>query len=151
MKVRQKNHGDCGTKLYNSWRGMKQRCYDSSQKSYHATYKSIEVCGDWLRYAPFKEWAISNGYKEGLTIERINPKGDYEPSNCEWITKGENSRRRNLQYDYSKRKVVGRVIVLNNGGFVTVKEYCKLKGLVYNSFRSRLNNMELVVKEKDIR
>ena len=151
MKVRQKNHGDSGTKLYNSWRGMKQRCYDKSQLKQNKSYKGIEVCDNWLRYASFKEWAMNNGYEDGLTIERINPKGNYEPSNCEWITKGENSRRRNLNYDYSKRKIIGRIILLNDGNFVTVKEYCKINNLVYNSFRASLNNMDLVVKEEDIK
>jgi hypothetical protein len=44
-------------------------------------------------YLNFKQWAISHGYKEGLSIERINPDGNYCPENCEWITKSENSSR----------------------------------------------------------
>jgi len=150
MKIRQKNHGDCGTKLYNSWRGMKQRCYDNSQKKYNKGYKDITVCEEWLRYLPFKEWALKNNYKEGLTIERINPKGNYEPNNCEWITKSENSKRRNLTYDYSKRKITGRAIEMANGDVLRIKEYCKLKGLVFNTFRVKLNGCPMVIKEIDL-
>ena len=150
MKIREKNHGDYGTKLYNSWRGMKQRCYDKSQRKYNKKYEGIEVCDEWMKYAQFKEWALDNGYREGLTIERKNSAGNYEPSNCEWITKSENSRRRNKQYDYSKRKITGRVIEMLNGKVVTVKEYCSIKGLVYNSFRPKLNKYPLLVKESDL-
>ncbi len=150
MKIRQKNHGDCGTKLYNSWRGMKQRCYDSSQKKYNKGYKDVTVCKEWLRYLPFKEWALKNNYKEGLTIERINSKGNYEPNNCEWITKSENSRRRNLTYDYNKRKITGRAIEMSNGDVLRIKEYCKLKGLVFNSFRAKLKSYPMVIKEVDL-
>ena len=150
MKIRQKNHGDCGTKLYNSWRGMKQRCYDKSQLKTNKHYYGIKVCEEWMRYTPFKEWALKNGYKEGLTIERINPKGNYEPNNCEWITKGENSRRRNLSYDYSKRKITSRIIETIDGRYLTVREYSDKNNLVYNSFRASLRNKPLVIKEIEL-
>ena len=103
-----------------------------------------------MRYTPFKEWALKNGYKEGLTIERINPKGNYEPNNCEWITKGENSRRRNLSYDYSKRKITSRIIETIDGRYLTVREYSDKNNLVYNSFRASLRNKPLVIKEIEL-
>ena len=150
MKIRQKNHGDCGTKLYNSWRAMKQRCYDKSQQKHNSTYTGVTVCDDWMRYAPFRDWALKNGYKDGLTIDRIDSKGNYTPNNCQWITRSENSRRRNSEYDYSKRKVVGRIIETIDGEYMTVKEYSDKNNLVYNSFRASLRNKPLLVNEKEL-
>ena len=150
MNVRQGNHGYSGTKLYNSWRGMKQRCYDNSQIKINKTYEGIVVCNDWHRFLPFKNWALSNGYEEGLTIERKNPKDNYHPQNCEWVNKGENSRRRNLSHDYSKNKITGRTIETINGDILRVKEYCKLKSLVFNSFRAKLNGKPMAIKEIDL-
>jgi hypothetical protein len=44
-------------------------------------------------YENFRFWAILNGYKEPLTLDRIKSNGNYEPANCQWLTKSENSRR----------------------------------------------------------
>lgn len=77
---------------------MKQRCYtptSSGYKWYGA--KGISICAEWQHYPTFRTWALSHCYDRGLTIERINAGGNYEPANCEWITQSENSRRRNLR------------------------------------------------------
>ncbi len=75
---------------------MRIRCskkYDIGYRYYGA--KGIRVCPEWEDFAVFREWAMSHGYRDDLTIERINPRGNYEPSNCEWITRSENTRRGN--------------------------------------------------------
>ena len=86
------------TRLYVTWRNMKSRCYNPSHKSY-AIYgaKGISVCQQWRdSFECFKEWAITNGYEEHLTIDRYPDKnGDYEPSNCRWVTWQEQERNRN--------------------------------------------------------
>lgn len=67
---------------------MLSRCYNKSNKSYK-TYgaKGVRVCDEWLKsFESFYEWAISNGYAKGLTIDRINPKGCYAPDNCRWVS-----------------------------------------------------------------
>ena len=63
-----------------------------------ADYKSyggrgISVCEEWHQFQPFYEWSMSNGYADDLTIDRINVDGNYEPSNCQWITNAENCRK----------------------------------------------------------
>ena len=73
--------------------------------------KGIKVCDEWLNDPDkFYLWSINHGYKSDLTIDRIDNNKDYEPSNCQWITKSENSKRavhkkgRRIQSNYKKRK-----------------------------------------------
>lgn len=97
-------HGIRHTKLYNIHSAIKDRCYNPNCKAYH-NYggRGITMCQEWLDsnsgVGKFYEWAMSNGYKEGLSIERINVNGNYEPSNCKWATYKEqnnNTRRTNF-------------------------------------------------------
>ena len=73
---------------------MKNRCYckTSDRYSYYGG-RGIKICDEWLAdFMNFYNWAMANGYNDKLTIDRINVNGNYEPSNCRWITKGEQSR-----------------------------------------------------------
>lgn len=82
-------------RLANIWNGMKQRCNNpnhSAARWYHD--RGIRVCKEWNdNFYLFQAWAIANGYADGLSIDRIDPDGDYCPENCRWITLGENRRR----------------------------------------------------------
>lgn len=105
-------HGDTNSRLYKTWCNMKSRC--TNQKSTDYKYygaKGVKVCEEWLNsYEAFRDWALANGYKEGLTIDRINSEDNYKPINCRWITLSKNSRRAAL----NRRKklvldMIGRV------------------------------------------
>lgn len=87
-------HGQAKTKLYHLFYGMKQRCYNPKHESYHRYGgRGITICDKWLNdYMSFYRWSMKNGYKPGLTIDRIDNDGNYEPDNCGWITQKEQTR-----------------------------------------------------------
>jgi hypothetical protein len=80
------------TRLYNCWRGMKHRCYYPKSPSYiRYGSKGITVCDEWLNsYEAFEAWALANGYRDDLYIDRIDGNGNYCPENCRWVTKQQN-------------------------------------------------------------
>jgi hypothetical protein len=66
---------------------MRKRCNNKASADYrYYGGRGIRVCNEWLYdYAAFREWALSNGYADSLTIDRINVDGNYEPKNCRWV------------------------------------------------------------------
>lgn len=93
-----RTHGDAGhsntARLYRTWQNMKSRCNNPSNPGYkNYGGRGIQVCDEWVNsYAKFKEWAMSNGYADNLTIERIDVDGGYYPDNCTWIPRSEQSK-----------------------------------------------------------
>jgi hypothetical protein len=93
------------TGLYNSWKGMRGRCSERSHKGWrYYGGKGIAVCPEWRdSFEVFRDWALANGYEPGLTIERRDAAKNYEPSNCEWLTRSQNSR--NARTDEKRRRM----------------------------------------------
>lgn len=101
--VKHIKHGDYKTRLYHIWVGMRHRCFAPSDKYYH-NYgeRGIVVCDEWNEdYLNFKEWALTNGYNDELTIERIDVNGNYEPSNCCWIPRAEQPKNTRISRRYT--------------------------------------------------
>ena len=108
-------------KLYIVWVNMKKRC---NKDKY---YKTINVCNEWNNYENFRNWAISNGYKENLTIDRINNNGNYEPKNCRWVDMWvQNNNKRNNKYITYKNETK------------TVHQWAKIVGINAETIKKRL-------------
>lgn len=119
------------SRLHNIWSAMRARCYkeySTSFKNYGA--KGITVCDEWKdSFENFYIWAINNGYKENLTIDRINNKGNYEPSNCRWTTRKEQNN------NTSKN-----VYITFNGITLTRNQWAEKIGINKNTLKNRLTN-----------
>ena len=96
-------HGLRHTRLYTIWTHMQQRCENPNHNRYHLYGgRGISICPEWRNdFCTFYNWAMQHGYEETLTIDRINPDGNYEPQNCRWATVSEQNRNRR---PYHKKK-----------------------------------------------
>lgn len=118
------------TRLYITWSAMKSRCLNKN----HPKYKDyggrgIKVCKDWRSYKAFEEWALSHGYRDDLTIDRIDVDGNYKPSNCRWIPRSEQAKnKRNSRY------------VTYRGERKSMAEWAKEKGMPIATLRKRILN-----------
>lgn len=115
------------TKLYSVWNEMRSRCNNPNDCSY-ARYggKGTSVCEEWNDFLNFYHWAIEHGYEEGLTLDRINPSGNYEPSNCRWATQLQQQRNRGNNVRLEK-----------DGVSLTLKEWCEKLGFSYTCAKTR--------------
>lgn len=88
-------HGGRGTRIYEIWSSMRKRCENPNSQSF-CNYggRGISVCNEWSDFVVFRDWALSNGYAEDLSIDRVNNDGNYEPSNCRWATAKEQANNR---------------------------------------------------------
>ena len=124
---------------------MKRRCTipkDESYKNYGG--RGITVCDEWLDPINFIEWALANGYKEGLTLERIDVNGNYEPNNCTWVT-------RELQNKNTRRNIKVQI----DGKFYTLAELAKkvgvTRGTMYRWYhQENLRGKELVKRAERV-
>lgn len=110
-------HGMSGTRIYKIWKGVNARCRDI--KNIHYGLKGIKVCDDWKNdFMNFYNWAINNGYDDSLTIDRIDNQGDYQPSNCRWVTHSANTvysnKNRKDKFIYTGVSPNGEVVTFTN-------------------------------------
>lgn len=88
-------HGARHSRLYSIHTSMLSRCNcvgSSAYSDYGAV--GIRVCPEWKNFIVFQQWALNNEYQAGLSLDRIDPAGHYEPSNCRWVTKAIQARNR---------------------------------------------------------
>lgn len=124
-------HGKRNTRLYNIWHGMKTRCYNPKHKFYRIYGgRGIIVCREWINdFQAFYDWAITHGYTDTLSIDRIDNDGPYSPQNCRWVTQKEqcNHLRTNRHYEV-------------NGEIRTLPEWCTFFNVDYGKAKNRLRH-----------
>lgn len=122
-------HGLYGSPLYILWHSMKQRCENQKAKGY-ADYggRGIKICQEWQEVSVFCKWASKKGFKQGLSIERIDVNGDYSPLNCTFIPKREQAKntRKNRFITYK-------------GETMIISDWAKRIGLSCGGLKSRLD------------
>lgn len=126
---RNQKHGGAHTKLYYVWQAMRKRCNDPRSKSYkYYGARGIKVSLEWEEnYQRFRDWAISSGYKDGLTIDRIDTNKGYYPENCRWTNKEtqmNNTRRNNC--------------ITHNGRTQTLSQWAKELLIKPTTLRNRI-------------
>lgn len=90
-----KTHGESHSRLYIIWSDMLRRCEYELNDNYNRYGKrGVTVCDEWHDYLTFKEWAVSHGYSDNLSIDRIDGTKGYMPSNCRWITEKQQANNR---------------------------------------------------------
>lgn len=120
-------HGSTGTKLYFVWASMIQRCTNKNNKGF-SRYgaRGISVCDEWRDSSAFIEWALANGYRDGLSIDRIDNDGNYCPENCRWVDSETQSNNRRCN-----------IIVSRGGETHTLSEWARIKNLPYKVVLAR--------------
>lgn len=121
-------HGMSNTKLSGVLNAMKQRCFNPNNHEYNLYGgRGIKICDSWLKdSSSFYDWALSNGYENGLTIDRVNTNGDYCPENCRWVDfyAQANNTRKNIYINY-------------NGETHTLKEWSRILNINYWTLYNR--------------
>lgn len=130
---RNTRHGMSGTRIYKEYKNMQTRCTNKNRKEYESYGgRGISVCAEWSGengFERFMRWSFDNGYDDGLSLDRIDVNGGYSPDNCRWITmKEQASNKRNS------------IRVTYRGETKTLKEWCELLSLNYNTLYSRLRS-----------
>lgn len=136
--------GRSQTRLYKTYQAMRSRCYNKNNKSYEwYGARGIKVCDEWLNsFDAFREWALSHGYTDELTIDRIDSDGNYCPENCQWLSLSENS---------AKSRPAGTIkelpLVEIDGEKKLKKDWCKEYGITEEAVRYRMKTYGMTFEE----
>ena len=125
------------SKLYSVWVNMRNRCFNSNNKSFvYYGGRGISVCDEWNEFLNFEKWAIQNGFEENLTLDRIDVNGNYEPENCRWISQKEQMRNTRSNH-----------LLTYNGYTKTMAEWSEITGIPYATLKQRINKYNYSVEK----
>ena len=130
-------HGMKFTRLYEKWNHMQQRCDNPNNPSYERYgQRGIMICDEWRDFNNFAKWALSHGYKDKLSIDRIDVNGDYTPENCRFAnaTQQANNRTNNHLIEF-------------NGEIKTIAEWAKSYNLKYGTLLARINDRKWSIEQ----
>ena len=103
-------------RIYQAWKRMLNRCYDPNNPSFYRYNNRINVCEEWKSsFGNFLIWSVKNGWKCGLSLDRIDNESDYCPSNCRWATWKQQGRNRS-----------SCIYITHNGVTKTLIEWCEI-------------------------
>lgn len=124
-----RTHGLSKTRIYGLYHDMLNRCYRPMGKSFeHYGGRGISVCEEWRSgFETFHKWAMLNGYRRGLTLDRIKVNGNYEPSNCRFVTR-----------KVSARNTRTNVFIEHNGEIKTKAEWAEVLNFPYKLLHQRM-------------
>lgn len=125
-------------RLYRIWKGMRQRCNNPSSAAYKDYGgRGISICEEWEEgFVNFRDWALANGYQDNLTIDRIDPDGNYCPENCHWITRKQQNDNKRDTIKFS-----------HNGEFLTLSEWSKKYNINYQTLYDRIFGQKMSFEE----
>jgi hypothetical protein len=129
-KEKRTTHNQSNNRIYGIYKHIQHRCYLTTDKDYvNYGKRGITMCDEWKNnFMSFYDWAMSNGYKENLTIDRIDVNGNYEPNNCRWVTREQQNKntRRTIKITF-------------NGETHNLREWSNILNISYWTLKDRLN------------
>lgn len=145
LKKRSKTHGLIKTRIYSIWNRMKQRCTNPNNSAYkNYGGRGITICQEWIDdFLNFYNWAIANGYRDDLSIDRINNNKGYYPENCKWATKKQQARNRRNNH-----------LITYNGETHCISEWAEIFNINEKLLAERLRTgykFETAIKNKNIK
>ena len=125
-----RKHGLSNTDLYHVYLTMKDRCNNSKSKAFkNYGARGIKICKEWSEdFKSFYDWSVRNGYKKGLTLDRINNDGNYSPENCRFVTINIQANNRRSTH-----------FITFEGKTLSVQQWAELLGIKPSTLRSRFN------------
>lgn len=143
-----RNPGVSRERLHWIWSGMKRRCNPDIDSRYYSN-RGITVCDEWANsYEAFKKWALSNGYRDDLTIDRIDSDGNYEPGNCRWATYKEQRDNARDPYTLTERPRFKKGELFEvDGEWKTKPEWCSIYGVSEPFVTYRMKKKGMTMKE----
>lgn len=138
IKKKLTKHNQSHTRLHDIWMGILKRCYNPNAKRYKIYgAKGIRICDEWKNdFSCFYQWAIENGYKDNLTIDRIDNNKNYEPENCRWV-----------DYKTQARNKSSNTLLTFNGETHCISEWAEITGISAFAISQRLRVLNWSVEK----